>query len=306
MIDFLNAVLRIATPLVFAALGGIVSENAGVFAIGLEGMMLAGALGTAAGIFLGGGFAVSLLASFGCGMAVGGVVAVIAVIYRADQIVTGLAVNLLVLGLTGFIVRAQLGHGVAPVIHVPLLEVWRVPGLADLPLVGPVLFCQQPLTYLAVVAAAVLSVLLSRSRAGLFLRASGENPHAVYAAGGNPLAIRIVAVIAGAGLAGLGGAVLVLQQVGTFTDAMTGGRGFLALAAIVIGRWRPYGAITACVVFSAAEALHLRLQGFDLPISSYLVQMFPYAISLALLAGFGRSIRLPAALGVAYQRSDSG
>jgi simple sugar transport system permease protein len=305
LIDFLGATLRIATPLAFTALGGIVSEKAGVFAIGLEGMMLAGALGAAAGSFLGGGLMVSLIDSVVCGMAVGGVVAVIAVAYRADQIVTGLAANLLVLGLTGFIVRAGLGHGHAPVIHVQLLAVWRAPGLADLPVIGPVLFCQQPLTYLAVAATAALSMLLSRSRPGLLLRASGENPHAVYAAGGNPLAIRIAAVIAGAGLAGFGGAVLVLQQVGTFTDAMTGGRGFIALSAIVVGRWRPMGAIAACLVFAAAEAANLRLQGIDLPISSYIVQMFPYAISLAILAGLGRSVKLPAALGVAYHRNDS-
>ena len=305
MIDFLSAILRIATPLGFAALGGILSEAAGIFAIGLEAMMLAGALGTAAGTFLGGGVAVSLLASLACGMAVGSVVAVVAVIYRADQIVTGLAANLLVSGLTAFIARAELGHGLAPVIRVPLLAPWRVPGLADLPLIGPVLFFQPPLTYLVIMVAVGLAILLFHTRLGLLLRASGENPHAVYAAGNNPLAIRAIAVIAGAGLAGLGGAVLVLQQVGTFTDAMTGGRGFLALAAIVVGRWRPFGAMTACLVFAAAEAMHLRLQGVDLRISSYIVQMFPYAISLAILAGLGRSVKLPAALGVPYHRNDS-
>ena len=304
MIDFLSATLRIATPLAFTALGGIVSEQAGVFAIGLEGMMLAGALGAAAGSFFGNGWLVSLIDSVVCGMAVGGIVAVVALFYRADQIVTGLAANLLVLGLTGFIVRVGLGHGHAPVIHVPLLASWRVPGLANLPVIGPVLFCQQPLTYLAAAATAALSMVLSRTRAGLLLRASGENPHAVYAAGCSPFAIRVAAVIAGAGLAGFGGAVLVLQQVGTFTDAMTGGRGFIALAAIVVGRWRPFSAIAACLVFAAAEALNLRLQGVDLAVSSYIVQMVPYVISLAILAGWGRTVKLPAALGVAYHKND--
>lgn len=305
MIDFLSATLRIATPLAFAALGGIVSEKAGVFAIGLEGMMLAGALGAATGSYFGGGLLASAAAGVVLGMAVGATIALIAVIYRADQIVTGLAVNLLVLGLTGFIVRSGLGHGHAPVIHVPLLSVWRVPWLADVPVIGPVLFSQQPLTYLALAVTAVLSLWLSSSRAGLLLRASGENPHAVYAAGGNPVAIRIAAVIVGAGLAGLGGAVLVLQQVGTFTDAMTGGRGFIALSAIVVGRWKPIGAIAACLIFAAAEAANLRLQGIALPFSSYIVQMFPYVLSLAILAGLGRSVKLPAALGVAYHHRGS-
>jgi simple sugar transport system permease protein len=299
MIDFLNAILRIATPLVFAALGGILSEAGGVFAIGLEGMMLAGAFGAGAASLL--GFAVlgSLLAGLACGMVVGSLIALVAVICRAEQIVTGLAVNLLVAGLTAFILRAELGHGVAPVIRIPLLAPWHVPGLADVPVIGPI-FSQPVLTYVAFLTAAGLAIVLTHSRAGLLIRASGENPHAVHAAGGHPLAIRAVAVIAGAGLAGLGGAVLVLQQVGTFTDSMTGGRGFLALAAIVVGRWRPFGAIVACLVFAAAEALQLRMQGVDLRISSYIVQMFPYAICIAILAGLGRSVRSPAALGVAY------
>jgi simple sugar transport system permease protein len=304
MIDFLNAMLRIATPLVFAALGGILSEAAGVFAIGLEGMMLAGAFGAAAASLLGGGVLVSLFAGLGCGMVVGGVIALVAVIFRAEQIVTGLAANLLVAGLTAFILRAGLGHGVAPVIRIPLLAPWRVPGLGDVPVIGPLL-AQPVLTYLALLIAAGLALLLVRTRAGLLIRASGENPHAVYAAGSNPLAIRVAAVVAGAGLAGLGGAVLVVQQVGTFTDAMTGGRGFLALAAVVVGRWRPFGAMAACLVFAAAETLHLRLQGVDLRISSYAVQMLPYALCIAILAGLGRSVRFPAALGVAYHRNNS-
>jgi simple sugar transport system permease protein len=130
----------------------------------------------------------------------------------------------------------------------------------------------------------------------------GENPKAAFSAGIEPLRVRTIATVTGAGLAGLGGAVLVLQQVGTFTDGITGGRGFLALAAIIVGRWSPYGAIAACLVFGAAEAFGLRVQTLNLPVSSYTVQMLPYLIALGVLAGLGRSARLPGAIGVAYER----
>jgi simple sugar transport system permease protein len=133
------------------------------------------------------------------------------------------------------------------------------------------------------------------------LRATGENPEAVFTSGANPLRVRMLAVIACGSIAGLGGAVLSLQQVGTFTDGMTGGRGYLALASLIVGRWTPWGAALACLAFGAAEALELRLQTFGVPVSSYVVQMVPYIIALAVLAGIGRSSRMPAAIGQPLQ-----
>jgi simple sugar transport system permease protein len=245
-----------------------------------------------------------VLASLACGVAAGAIIAVMTVKYRADQIVSGLAVNILVVGLTGFLLRTGLGHGQAPVIRLALLPVWTVPVLGDVPVVGPILFQQPVLTFLAMAMIVPLYFMLRHSRPGLLLRAAGENPLAVFAIGSNPQTIRILAVLAGAGFAGLGGAVLVLQQVGTFTETMTGGRGFLALSAIVVGRWMPFGTLAACLVFAAAEALRLRVQGLALPVSSYVVQMLPYIASLLILAGVGRSVRQPAALGVAYNPED--
>jgi simple sugar transport system permease protein len=215
--------------------------------------------------------------------------------------VTGLAVNILALGLTSFLLRG-LGGGEAPIIRVATLEPLPVPGLGDLPVLGPVLFRQPPLTYAVAVLAVLVAVFLFRTRAGLTLRAVGESPRAAFAVGANPERVRALGVLAAGAMAGLGGAVLSLQQVGTFTDGMTGGRGYLALAAIIVGRWMPGGVVLGCLLFGAADALQLRVQGFRLPVSSYVIQMLPYLVALAVLAGLGRSSRLPAGLGTAFVR----
>ena len=295
--DFLAAAIRIATPLLLAALGGLLSERAGVFAVGLEGMMLAGAFTAAVGAWLSGDAAVGVLAALLGGAAIGLVVAVVAVRCRADNMVTGLAANILAAGLTSYLLRVAAGGGRAVSIHLVPLATWRVPVLADLPVLGPLLFDQPPLTDLAVLACVALAWLLGRTQAGLTLRATGENPDAVFAAGADPMRVRMGAVVACGAIAGLGGAVLSLQQVGTFTDGMTGGRGYLALASLIVGRWTPWGTAAACLMFGAAEALELRMQAYGVPVSSYLVQLVPYLIALAVLAGLGQSTRLPAAIG---------
>jgi ABC-type uncharacterized transport system permease subunit len=303
MTEFLAAAIRIATPLLFAALGGILSERAGVFAVGLEGMMLAGAFAASVGAWASGSDAAGVLLALLGGSVIGLAVAVVAVRFRADNMVTGLAANILALGLTSYLLRVLAG-GARPVsIHLPPLAPWPIPGLSQIPVLGPLLFEHPPLTYLAVLGCIAFTLFLGRTQAGLTLRASGENPEAVFASGADPLRVRMLAVIACGAVAGLGGAVLSLQQVGTFTDGMTGGRGYLALASLIVGRWTPWGAAAACLVFGAAEAFELRLQSFGVPVSSYIVQMAPYLIALAVLAGLGRSSRLPAAIGQPLQRT---
>ncbi len=302
MTEFLAATIRIATPLVFTALGGILSERAGVFAVGLEGMMLAGAFAGVITAFLSGSMLAGIAASVLGGAAMAALAAVATTRFRAEQMVTGLAVNILAVGLTSFLLRGLLGHGEAPTIRVSPLAAMPVPGLASLPVLGPVLFSQPVLTYVALAAAVAIYVFLVRTRPGLTLRAVGENPAAAFAGGADPLRVRMLAVTCGGALAGVGGAVLSLQQVGTFTDAMTNGRGYLALAAIIVGRWMPFGTLLACLLFGAADALQLRVQGLRLPVSSYVIQMTPYVVSLAMLAGFGRTAQLPAAIGTAFAR----
>lgn len=301
MIDFLAAAIRIATPLLFAALGGILSERGGVFAVGLEGMMVAGAFAAAVGAWASGSAVVGILLALLGGLAVGLVIAVVTVHYRADNMVTGLTANILALGLTSYLLRALAGGGRPIVIRLDPLAPWPIPYLADIPGIGPLLFVQPPLTYLAVIGCFAMALFLKRTQAGLTLRATGENPEAVFASGVDPLRVRLLAVIVCGAIAGLGGAVLSLQQVGTFTDGMTSGRGYLALASLIVGRWSPWMSAAACLAFGAAEAFELRLQGFGVPVSSYVVQMVPYLIALAVLAGLGRSTKLPAAIGKPLQ-----
>ena len=300
--EILAAAIRIATPLLFAALGGIHSERAGVFAVGLEGMMLTGAFAGVIATHALGYAGFGLLASAVGGAALAAVVAIATVRFCADQMVTGLAVNILALGLTSFLLRGLFGRGEAPTIRVTPLAPAPTPFLADVPFLGPLLFRQPFLTYVGLVLVVAMLVLLHRTRAGLTLRAVGENPTAAFAGGADPLRVRTLAVIAGGALAGIGGAVLSLQQVGTFTDGMTNGRGYLALAAIIVGRWSPAGALVACLLFGATDALQLRIQGLRLPVSSYVIQMLPYIVSLAVLAGLGRGARLPAAIGTPFVR----
>jgi len=301
VIAFLASTIRIATPMLFAAMGAILTEQAGIFAVGVEGMMLAGAFAAAVTTAATGSALAGLLASAIAGALVGGTVALIALRFGADQMVTGLAANMLAAGATSFLLRiAHHGHG--SVIRLALLGDWPIPGLAGIPVAGPLLFHQQPLTYAGFAAFVPLAWFMSRTHTGLRLRAVGENPAAAFVAGADPIRIRLTATIAGAAIAGLGGAVLVLQQVGTFTDAMTGGRGFLALAAVIVGRWQPAATVAACLVFAAAEALELRVEQFGLAFSSYSVEMLPYLIAVLVLAAFGRSGRMPAALGRRYHR----
>jgi general nucleoside transport system permease protein len=297
VIDFLAAAIRIATPLLLAALGGILSERAGVFAVGLEGMMLMGAFSGVVGAWASDSSLVGIALALAGGGAIGVVIAIVTVRYRADNMVTGLTANIVAAGLTSYLLRVLSGAGRPVAIHLTPLPLWPIPGLAGLPVMGPLVFTLPPLTYLAIVGCIALEVFLLRTQAGLTLRATGENPEAVFASGVDPMQVRIIAVVACGAVAGLGGAVLSLQQVGTFTDGMTGGRGYLALASLIVARWNPLFAALACLAFGAAEAFELRLQAFGVPVSSYVVQMAPYLIALVVLAGLGRTSRMPASIG---------
>lgn len=293
--EFLAAAVRIGTPLGIAAMGGILSERGGTFAVSLEGQMLAGALAAVLAAH-GGGAPAGVAAAALAGAAVAACVALATVRFGADQIVAGIAANLLVLGLTSYAVRAI---GRSP--RVPLLPALDLGWPSSLPVLGPAL-TQPALTWLGLGLTPLLAVLLARTPWGVMLRATGENPEAVLTAGGSPSRMRVGAMLAGGALGGVAGAALALQQVGTFTDGMTAGRGFLALAAVIVGRWNPVGASLAALAFGGAEALQLRAQAYALPVSSYVVQMTPYLLALLVLALAGRGTRMPGALGRVLDR----
>lgn len=292
---FLAAAVRVATPLLLAATGETLGERAGVINLGIEGAMLGGALAAALGALQGGPW-VGVLAAALAGAVVAGVFALVAVWAGADQIITGTALTLGAFGLTGALYRQLFGAAGAG-LSIPTLDVIEVPLLHSVPVIGPAFFAQPAPTYLAMVAVVVLWWVLFRTRWGLALRAVGESPVAARAAGVRVRMTRSVATIVGGALAGLGGASLVLAQVGTFAEKMTAGRGFVAIAIVVLGRWHPIGVAVAALVFGAASALQFVFQAMGLDVPYQLFLMLPYVLTLLALAGVVGRVRAPASLG---------
>jgi ABC-type uncharacterized transport system permease subunit len=295
----LDATLRLAAPLLLAALGELLVERAGVVNVGIEGMMLCGAFAAFAASVATGTPAFGVLAGVAAACALGAVFVFFAVARRADQIVVGTAVNLLALGATGLALRA-LFPASAPT--APSIGEWPVPGLSELPFLGPALFRQTPFTYAALVLAAALALFLARTRAGLRLRAVGEAARAADAEGVAVNRVRGLAILGGAAFAGLAGASLPLAQSNTFAEGMTAGRGFIALAIVIFGRWRAGGVVLAALFFGATTALQFRLQARGLDVPYPLALMLPYVLTLLVLAiASGRS-RAPGDLGRPYLR----
>jgi simple sugar transport system permease protein len=292
---FLAATVRTATPLALAALGEVLVERAGLINIGLEGAILAGAFGALVGASAGGvdaGYAGAIAG----GLAVAALFALFVVVLKADQIITGTALTLLGMGVTGTLYGALYGSRGAA-LTLPTSAPWPIPGLASLPVVGTALFAQPPITYVAYLLAPALAWWLARTHAGLALRAIGERPDAAEAAGIPVDRVRVLAVLAGGVLGGLAGGTLVLAQAGTFAENMSAGRGFIAIAIVVLGRWRPLGVALAALLFGGASALQFAFQamGWAAPYQLFLVM--PYALTLAALAGAVGRARAPAALG---------
>ena len=294
---FLAATVRTATPLALAALGEVLVERAGLINIGLEGAILAGAFGALVGATAG-GVATGYAGAVAGGLIVGALFALCVVALRADQIITGTALTLLSVGATGTLYRALYGSSGAA-LTLPTSAPLQIPGLSSMPVVGTALFAQPPITYVAYLLAPALAWWLARTHTGLALRAIGERPEAAAAAGIPVNRLRVLAVLAGGALGGLAGGTLVLAQAGTFVENMSAGRGFIAIAIVVLGRWRPLGVALGALVFGAASALQFAFQamGWNAPYQLFLVT--PYLLTLAALAGAVGRARAPAALGKA-------
>lgn len=297
--SFLEAAVRTATPLAYAALGETLVERAGVINIGLEGVIVAGAFGALVGAGLApgpAGTALGFAAGALAGLATAALFAVFSVWLRTDQIITGTAITLAALGATGTLYRVAYGD-VGAALAIPTSGPLPVPGLSSLPVVGRALFAQPPATYGLYVLAPALAWLLGRTHAGLALRAAGERPAAAAAAGVRVRRVQAAAVLAGGALGGIAGATLVVAQAGTFVEGMSAGRGFIAIAVVVLGRWRPMGVAGAALLFGAAGALQYLIQamGWALPYQLFLA--VPYLLTLAVLAGVAGRAAAPAALG---------
>lgn len=292
---FLEGTVRTATPLAFAALGEAVAERAGIINIGLEGAIIAGALGgfIAAGSgsvplgFLGAGFAGALVAA---------VFALFVIRMRADQIITGTAISLLSLGLTATLYRVLFGSGGAA-LSIPTMGTLEIPGLMAIPVIGPALFAQPPITYILYLLVPATWWWMYRTHGGLGLRAIGEDPRAAIAAGVPVGKTQALAVLFGGFLGGIAGGTLVIAQAGSFAEGMSAGRGYIAVAIVVLGRWHPLGAAAAALVFGAASALQYLFQamGWTVPYQVFLA--LPYVLTLFALAGIAGHSRAPASLG---------
>lgn len=291
---FLQGTIRTATPLALAAMGETIAERAGVINIGLEGSIIAGALAAtiaAPGLGVGAG----MVAAMAAGLLVALLFALFVVTLRADQIIIGTAISMLALGATGTIYRLLYGQTGAA-LTVPTIGTMRIPGISSIPIVGRALFEQPAVTYVAYVLVPLVAWWMYRTHAGLALRAIGESPEAAAASGVRVARLRTLAIAVDGLLGGLAGATLVLAQAGTFVEGMSAGRGFIAIAIVALGRWRPIGVALAALVFGAASALQYFFQaaGTHAPYQIFLA--LPYLLTLVALAtARGRSIA-PAAL----------
>ncbi len=291
---FLAAALRISVPYALAAMGSAISERGGVVCIALEGLMLNGALAYTLGAYFSGNAWVGVGCAVIAGLATAWLHAEATVRFRADQITAGLGINLLAAGLTRFVL-VQVFHSSSNSPRVPGLPELPIGGLADLPGLGALL--ASPLVIATLALVAIVQLLLFRTVFGLRLRAMGERPEAAATLGLSVTRYRFMGVLVCGALAAMGGAWLASEQ-HSFTDGMTGGRGYIALAAMIVGKWNPAGAAAACLLFGAAEALQITLQGSAFP--SELLQALPYVVTMLALAGFiGRAVA-PRADGVPY------
>jgi ABC-type uncharacterized transport system permease subunit len=292
------AALRFATPLLFGALGGIMSERSGVINVGLEGMMLMGAFFGIFGADVFDSWYLGVLLGVLAGGALGLVHAVFSIALRADQVVSGVAVNFLAAGITGYYFIAHYGDQGTPG-SVPSVPDVSLPVIKDLGFFGEAIGEANLLTWVALLLVPLMALYLYRTPAGLRLRSVGEKPRAADSVGIRVLRTRYLAVVASGCLAGLGGVYLSVGLVHSFNQGMTAGRGFIALAVVIFGAWRPYGALAGAILFGFSSAVAQRLPAFSESLA-VLFQALPYVLVLVVVAGLiGRS-RPPASIGIPY------
>lgn len=299
---FFASAIRLSVPILLAGAGEVISERAGILNIGLEGMMLMGAFTGVVGADLTGSPWIGAVAAGAGGMLAASIHGYVVIRWAGDQIVSGLALNLGVLGLTTYLSRQIFGTTeYQEVAHFVPID---IPVLSDLPLLGPVLFRQTPFFYLAVALAVALSWVLFKTTIGLRWRAAGESPDALDSVGTSVARTRWEALLVAGFMAGLGGGAISLAQLFTFIENMTGGRGFIALALVIVTRWRPMWVIGVALFFGAADAIALRVQALDvIAIPFQISLMIPFVLTLVVYAFAAKSGRPPGALGRPWMKS---
>lgn len=303
-IALVASAIGLATPILLGALGGILSERAGVINIGIEGMMLSGAFAAFAITHETGSPWLGVLGSSVVGAFGGLILAIWSVTLLTNQIVVGLTLNLIAAGLTTFLYDYLYADQPGGVIRTPAFSEWAIPGLDRLPGIGT-LFVQSPVVIIAFTAAPVLSLFLFRSAPGLAIRAVGERARAADSAGINVRLIRYVATMAGGAFAGVGGSYLSLVDANTFRPNMTAGRGYIALAVVLVAAWRPNWAIPAALVFGGATAFQFRAQETLGGVPSLTWTLLPYIVTLIVLIALGRRLVAPGDDGRPYIKEQS-
>lgn len=300
-IDLLTSLLQstvtMAIPLLLAALGELIAERGGIINIGLEGMVLTGAFAAMVVTYSSGAPVLGLLAAWVSGLALAALFAYVVIAHRANQVVVGTAINLLAIGLTGVAYRAIFGVTGA-VLTITGFTPLAIPGLSFLPVVGAGLFTLTGLGYLAFVLVPLITFALYKTIPGLKLRMVGENPRAAAAQGVAVEWTQTYALLACGVLASTAGAYLAIAYAHTFVEGMSAGRGFIALAIVIFGRWSAWGILGAALLFGLATALQFHVQALGLAIPYQFLLMLPYVLTLLVLAGYSGTTRAPAALGV--------
>ncbi len=302
---FWAAVIRIASPLIFATLGELICERAGVLNLGIEGIMVIGAFAGWMAVYLGTGLWAGVGVAMLAGMLFGLLHATLTVPFGLSQHVVGLGVTLLATATASFAYRLSLPEVTSPPKITPF-QPWEIPVLSEIPLLGPALFSQTALTYLAFILVIVVSLILYRTPLGLALRAAGENPASVEAQGLSVTAIRMGAVIVGSGLMAIGGAFLTMSAFSSFFFEMVNGRGWICIALVVFGAWKPGKALLGALLFAGFDALQVRLQqtpmGAIVPYQIFL--MVPYVLSILALILMSRRAEVPAALMIPFNKGE--
>ncbi len=299
-----SSVLRIATPLIFGTLGALLCERAGVLNLGIEGIMTFGAMIGWLTVFHTGDLWSGVAAAAAAGALFGLLHAALAVVLGLSQHVAGLGITLFAASSSYYVFRLAVPVQGSPPTIVAFAN-WPIPYLSDIPGLGPTLFTQTPLTYLAIGAAAVLAWVIARTPLGLAIRLTGENPHAAEAQGLDPVRIRIGAVVAGSALMAVGGSFLTLAAFNSFFPTMVQGRGWVCIALVVFSAWRPLRALFGALLFALFDAYQLRLQtvfGTAVPYQVFL--MLPYVLSILALVAMSRRARVPQALMQPYRRGE--
>ncbi|CAB4646564.1 MAG: ABC transporter permease [Actinobacteria bacterium] len=299
----LQGSLALSVPLIFGALAGVLSERVGVINIAIEGQLLAGAFASALIASITGSLTLGLIAAAISGGLVAGILAVFSIKYVVDQIIVGVVVNVLIIGLTSFFYSTVMTRDLVALNQPPRFDRIDIPVLSQIPIIGPLLFSQTVIVYLMYLAVAVVYIALFKTRWGLRLRAVGEFPKAADTVGIKVFRTRYMSVMLGGALAGIGGAFFTLGAVGSFSKEMTSGAGYIALAALIFGRWNPLLATLAALMFGFAQNLQsiLSITGSDVP--SQFLLMLPYALTIVAVAGLVGKVTGPAAAGKAYIKS---